>query len=198
MSSHAVLPRILGALFYYSPQRPEVSALLDSLPGLPALYPWLDAQRIARLSEYWPRPDAGAFAWQFSVLFEGQGEMVAPPWGSVYLERDNLLMGETTAGYRTFLHAQGIAFSGPQKEPEDQFGLMLLACSALIEQENHAAARTLLERWLLPWAPQYLSLLQRNEFSPFYAQLAEVTALFLADLQQQLGLQPEQKRMFFG
>lgn len=198
MSSHAVLPRILGALFYYSPERPEVRALLACLPELPALYAWQEPKRVSQLCAHWPVPDDAAFAWQFSALFEGQGEMVAPPWGSVYLERDNLLMGETTAAYRTFLRAQGITFAGSQNEPEDQFGLMLMACSALTEQENHAAAQTLLESWLLPWAPHYLGLLQRNAISPFYAQLAEVTALFLADLQQQLALQPEQKRLFFG
>ncbi len=39
MLSRAVLPRILGALFYYSPERPEVKALFDCLPALPELYP---------------------------------------------------------------------------------------------------------------------------------------------------------------
>lgn len=39
MPSSAVLPRILGALFYYSPGRPEVKALFDCLPTLPDLYP---------------------------------------------------------------------------------------------------------------------------------------------------------------
>jgi len=198
MLSHAVLPRILGALFYYSPERSEVRALFDCLTELPDLYPWQDKHQISRLSDRWPRPDDAALAWQFSVLFEGQGAMPVPPWGSVYLERDNLLMGETTASYRTFLHTQGITFAGEQSEPEDQFGLMLLAYSALIEQENEVAACILLESWLLPWAMHYLGLLQSNEISPFYARLAEVTVLYLTDLQQQLDLQPEQKRMFFG
>lgn len=34
MPSPAVLVRILGALFYYSPTRPEVRALFDCLPTL--------------------------------------------------------------------------------------------------------------------------------------------------------------------
>ncbi len=37
MLSRAVLPRILGALFYY-PARPEVKALFGCLPTLPELY----------------------------------------------------------------------------------------------------------------------------------------------------------------
>lgn len=46
MPSRAVLPRILGALFYFSPERPEVKALFDCLPTLPELYPWRDRGHI--------------------------------------------------------------------------------------------------------------------------------------------------------
>lgn len=198
MSSHAVLPRILGALFYYSPERPEVSALFDCLPTLAEIYPWQERDAITRLCDEWSFPDEETLIWQFSVLFEGQGEMVAPPWGSVYLEKDNLLMGETTAQYREFLRNHGLAFAGEQNEPEDQFGLMLLAYSALVEQGNQGAASTLLERYLLPWGFRYLMLLQGNTLSPFYAHLADVATVFLADVQQQYALQPAETRLYFG
>lgn len=197
MSSAAVLPRILGALFYYSPQRPDIHALIDCLHTVPSLYPWRDPAHITRLCENWPAVDDDELAWQFSVLFEGQGDMVAPPWGSVYLEKDNLLMGETTASYREFLRTMGIAFDGEQNEPEDQFGLMLLACSAFLERDNQHAANTLLTHHLLPWASRYLALLQDNTLSPFYARLADITRLYLADLQQQRALQPIDTRIYF-
>ncbi|WP_054177545.1 TorD/DmsD family molecular chaperone [Trabulsiella odontotermitis] len=197
MSAHAVMTRILGALFYYSPERSETRELLQCLPTLPSLYSWNDPERIAALCEQWPQPDDEALIWQFSTLFEGQGEMVAPPWGSVYLERDNLLMGESTALYRAFLRRHGIAFDGKDNEPEDQFGLMLLAWSALLERGNPNAAATLLEVHLLPWAHRYLELLKRNEISPFYARLARVATLFLNDIQQRKALRPETRRLFF-
>ncbi|WP_333892845.1 molecular chaperone [Atlantibacter subterraneus] len=197
MSSAAVLPRILGALFYYSPQRPEVKALIECLPTLPSLYAWRDPRTITQLCEAWPMDADEELGWQYSVLFEGQGEMVTPPWGSVYLENDNLLMGETTARYRGFLRHHGLAFDGQHQEPEDQFGLMLLASSAFIERDNPQAATALLEQFLLPWAPRYLELMQHNHVSPFYARLAQVAALYLQDVQQQLGLNPVESRIFF-
>lgn len=196
MSSAAVLPRILGALFYYSPERPDIKALIDCLPSLPTLYAWRDPQSVAALCENWPVPAEDELIWQFSALFEGQGDMVAPPWGSVYLEKDNLLMGETTADYRQFLRRHGMSFAGQQNEPEDQFGLMLLACSALMERNHTDAAATLLEQHLLPWSSRYLELLQHNAISPFYARLGQVAALFLADVKHQAGLQPVTRRMF--
>ena len=97
--------------FYYSPERPEVKALFDCLPTLSELYPWRDPAGTASLCADWPFPDNDELAWQFSVLFEGQGEMPVPPWGSVWLERDNLLMGNTTAEYRAFLQSQGMTFN---------------------------------------------------------------------------------------
>ncbi|QMI06738.1 molecular chaperone [Citrobacter sp. RHB25-C09] len=197
MTPSAVLPRIFGALFYYSPQRPEVKALFDCLPTLPELYPWRDVQKIAHLCADWPVPDEAAFAWQFSVLFEGQGEMPVPPWGSVYLEKDNLLMGETTAEYRQFLRAQGMVFETQQKEPEDQFGLMLLAFSALLEAGNDAAANQLFAEHLLPWGYRYLERLQDNAISPFYARLAAVATCYLQDVVHQQGLKPTVRRLFF-
>lgn len=198
MSSHTVLPRILGALFYYSPERPEVRALFSCLPTLNELWPWREQSQISQLCTSWPLTDDESLAWQFSVLFEGQGEMPVPPWGSVYLEKDNLLMGETTARYRAFLQSQGLIFDYRQREPEDQFGLMLLAFSTFLEKDNQSAASQLLEEHLLPWGYRYLELLQHNRVSPFYAQLATVATCWLQDVQQQQALQPESKRVFFG
>ncbi|MBN6042496.1 molecular chaperone [Citrobacter sp. ku-bf4] len=198
MSSLAVLPRILGALFYYSPGRPEVKALFDCLPALPELYPWRDPARVTQLCESWPLPDEESLIWQFSVLFEGQGDMPAPPWGSVWLERDNLLMGDTTAAYRAFLQSQGMVFDSRQSEPEDQFGLMLLACSALQEAGNDAAVDQLFEVHLLPWGYRYLERVQESAVSPFYTRLAAVTACYLQESEQQRALQPAVKRLYFG
>jgi TorA maturation chaperone TorD len=198
MPSSAVLPRILGALFYYSPGRPEVKALFDSLPTLPELYPWRDPAQMAGLCADWPLPDDDDLAWQYSVLFEGQGDMPAPPWGSVWLERDNLLMGDTTAEYRAFLQSQGMAFDSRQSEPEDQFGLMLLASSALLEAGKDAAVNQLFEAHLLPWGYRYLERLQESAVSPFYSRLATVTAYYLQEMEQQRALQPAVKRLYFG
>lgn len=193
-----VLPRILGALFYYSPERPEVKALLDCLPTLPELYPWRDPAQMTLWCEDWPLPDDNELIWQFSVLFEGQGEMPVPPWGSVWLERDNLLMGDTTAEYQAFLQSQGMTFNSRQNEPEDQFGLMLLACCALLDAGKDAAVNQLLEVYLLPWGFRYLERLQSNAVSPFYARLAVVTTRYLQEVQQQRALKPAAKRLYFG
>ncbi|MBK4716808.1 MULTISPECIES: TorD/DmsD family molecular chaperone [Tenebrionibacter/Tenebrionicola group] len=197
MSTAAVLPRILGALFYYSPQRPDIKALIGCLPTLPSLFAWRDPHTIDELCHSWPVAADDELIWQHSALFEGQGEMVAPPWGSVYQEKDNLLMGETTASYRVFLRQHGLEFDGRHHEPEDQFGLMLLAYSALIARSDQQAARILLEQFLLPWAARYLELLQQNPVSAFYSRLAQVADIYLQNVSYQQALNPVKRRIFF-
>ncbi|MEA9392116.1 molecular chaperone [Acerihabitans sp. TG2] len=197
MTSVAVLPRLLGALFYYSPGTPEIDNVGVELGRLPDLYPWVDKHALTVLCAQWVLPAADDFNYQFSVLFEGQGEMSAPPWGSVYLDQKNLLMGDSLARYRTFLRQQGLSFSGQHNEPEDQFGLMLLALAWLLEQDNNGAAKVLLEQHLLPWSGRYLTLLAANTVSDFYARLARIADIWLQDLRQRYDLHSTAPRLYF-
>lgn len=48
------------------------------------------------------------------------------------------------------LQSQGMVFTDREREPEDQFGLMLLACSDLLARGDNVAANRLLEAHLLP------------------------------------------------
>ncbi|MFM0961219.1 molecular chaperone [Yersinia enterocolitica] len=205
MTSIAVLPRLLGTLFYYAPGTPEITGVVAELDRLPVLYPWPDKPAVEAMCATWLIPVADDFAYQFSVLFEGQGEMFAPPWGSVYLDRKNLLMGDSLVRYREFLSHQGVAFNGKDNgtygaknnEPEDQFGLMLLALAWLLEQGNQTAAIILLEQHLLPWSGRYLTLLQDNGVSDFYCRLAALTNWLLQDLQQRYALNPPALHLYF-
>lgn len=198
MNQHiALMPRVIGSLFYYSPDSPQVNPLIPQIESLSELFEWSDRAKIKLVCQNIELPREEELIWQFSVLFEGQGEMVAPPWGSVYLDKDNLLMGESTVAYRHFLAQNGIAFSADICQPEDQFGLMLLAAAQLLEQEKTEAVKELLEQHLMPWSYRYLECLSNNTISPFYAALANIATLFLQDLQTQYALKPAEIRLRF-
>lgn len=129
--------------------------------------------------------------------------MPAPPWGSVYLDKENILMGASTLQYREFLSTLGLASQSAIHEPEDQFGLMLLAWVHLIEQPPSAqqqptdAAIVLLTEHLLPWAYRYLELIKnaRVEYQ-VYPLLAEITECYLKTLQLKLGLFPHPHELY--
>lgn len=70
-------------------------------------------------------------AWQ--RLFIGPYALPAPPWGSVWLDRESVLFGDSTLALRQWMRENGIAFEMQQNEPEDHFGTLLLLAAWLIE-----------------------------------------------------------------
>lgn len=189
--------RILGAFFYYPPQSDTLRNVYPVLGEIPQLHAWEDREQIQAICTSLSHTSPNDVAYDYSVLFEGQGTMPAPPWGSVYLGHDNTVMGESTTAYRNLLQSNGLVTDTGIREPEDQFGLMLMAISALAEQKNDDAIIELLEQHLLPWAYRYLALVQQTPTeNTFYPNLAKITEIYLTDLQQQLELTPVDAELF--
>ncbi|MFK0569719.1 Tat proofreading chaperone DmsD [Endozoicomonas sp.] len=182
MSAVAVLPRMLGTLLYYSPNSEEAKGVISQLSELPELLDWQNLSLIEEASDRMCSVEPEDLPYQFSLLFEGQGAMAAPPWGSVYLDRDNLLLGETAQAYRQFLKKNQVKLETSLNEPEDQFGLMILAMAYFMETENDEAVEELLSTHLLPWAGRYLELLAEADESGFYQALAVVAEEFLSEV----------------
>ncbi|MCT8344455.1 molecular chaperone [Photorhabdus kleinii] len=192
------VPRIIGACFYYSPKSEQVRPLIPLLIDIDKLFPWSNNRTIENLTKKLSSFSVESLQYDYSILFEGQGVMPAPPWGSVYLDRENSLSGESTLAYREFLTKQNIAMSSKQREPEDQFGLMLLALVYILEQGHKPAARTLLEQHLLPWAYRYLELMQTTKLeNDFYPILATIAIDYLKTLQTELKLIPARLQLFY-
>lgn len=59
-------------------------------------------------------------------LFIGPWALPAPPWGSVWLDKESVLFGDSTLALREWMRATGIALSEQRSEPEDHFGTLLL------------------------------------------------------------------------
>ncbi|MEX0422154.1 molecular chaperone [Providencia rettgeri] len=189
--------RILGAFFYYPPQSDTLRNVYPVLGELPQLYTWDNPEQIQAIFTSLSQTQPDDITYDYSILFEGQGSMPAPPWGSVYLEHDNTVMGESTTAYRDFLQTKGLVTDTGVREPEDQFGLMMMAVSALAEQEDDSAVITLFEQHLLPWAYRYLELVQQSKTeSTFYPNLAQITEIYLKSLQLKLELSPASAELF--
>lgn len=197
MLTNTSIFRILGACFYYPPGSETINKLIPVLSDLPALSHWNDLEKIEQLSASLSQYSSDQLGYDYSILFEGQGEMPAPPWGSVYLDHENIVMGESTLAYRQFLAQYDLISDSYLQEPEDQFGLMLMAIAVLCEQEKTPAAIKLLEQYLLPWAYRYLEMVQNTVLEHnFYSELASVAELYLMTLQQEIKLVPAERQLF--
>ncbi|WP_176701762.1 TorD/DmsD family molecular chaperone [Gilliamella sp. wkB112] len=176
----ATLAKLLGAFFYYPPNGQEVKPLITALLHIDQLTEWSNGLLISEqcqiLADEVTNPELD---YQYSVLFEGQGSMPTPPWGSVYLDEEHLLMGESQERYRQFLQQQGLKLTSGINEPEDQFGLMLMAFAILLENNKPEAAQQLITDHLLIWSALYLDRLKVNDVSRFYRSLAIIAEQYL-------------------
>lgn len=121
----------------------------------------------------------------FMPLFIGPGMPLVPLWGSVYLEKENMLMGQTTYELEAFLARTGLACQLPEREPLDHMGYILAALGLFLgrlpEEREERLIGQYLGQFVLPWAPRCLALLHDQASTPFYRQLANLTSGFLKE-----------------
>ena len=133
--------------------------------------------------------------WEYRRLFVGPGHLPAPPWGSVYTDRECVVFGESTLALRAWMRAVGVERLADERTPEDHIGLML-ALLSFLAAERPELVDDYLRDHLLTWAPHYLEALEEAAEQPFYAGLARLTHLTLAGLQRERGLTVELPRFY--
>ncbi|CAH1457553.1 Twin-arginine leader-binding protein DmsD [Klebsiella quasipneumoniae] len=173
----ALSARTLGALFSYAPNNAQIAPLVAAFQD-------------GSWQQQWPYPVAAPLASGFAAsaeeslpeawqrLFIGPWALPAPPWGSVWLDKESVLFGESTLALREWMRANGIALDADRNEPEDHFGTLLLLAAWLCETEQEALFGQLLAWHLLPWSGRFLSVFVERAAHPFYqalGQLAQAT-----------------------
>ncbi|MFV9997137.1 MAG: molecular chaperone TorD family protein [Arsenophonus endosymbiont of Dermacentor nuttalli] len=56
----------------------------------------IDIQKIEKLTKEIAKQDFRLLIYDFYILFEGQRNMPVPPWGSVYLDSEKIVMESST------------------------------------------------------------------------------------------------------
>ena len=135
----------------------------------------------------------------YDELFAGIGDMAVPPWGSVYLDKENVVFGNSTLHYRQFLTQLDIEFTAPNNDPEDHIGLMLMMVSMLLERDDaQTALKTLLSEHILPWAYCYLNHFNKVVDSKPYLALMFFIKQELESLQHALAVKAVEKQIYFN
>ena len=189
--------RVLGALFYFDPQSDQAAPLVqafqdgswaqqwpENLPFSAELTEEFQAQSDEPLHEAWQR------------LFVGPYALPAPPWGSVWLDRENVLFGESTLALRQWMRDNNIGFEAQQNEPEDHFGTLLMLSAWLKENGREEEWQQLLAWHLLPWSGHFLQEFVDHAEHPFYRALGKLTQQTIAQWLEEVLIPVADKKLY--
>lgn len=193
----AFTARILGALFYFAPDSAQAAPLVSAFTDGSWREQWPDTLPVgdALAARFSTRGDE-TLPEAFQRLFVGPWALPAPPWGSVWLDRENVLFGDSTLALRQWMRENGIAFDCEQNEPEDHFGTLLMLGAWLRENSRDEAWQQLLAWHVLPWATRFLQLFIQHAAHPFYQALGQLTQHTLQVWQSQLLIPVAEKTLF--
>ena len=134
-----------------------------------------------------------ALAVEHARLFIGPYQLVAPPYGSIYLDEAKTVMGDSTAQVAAFYHACGLHLADDFHELPDHFAVELEFMSYLAFKQREAEVsgnkaevtrlvalqREFLDSFLLPWLEPFTSAIITDGEAPFYQAIARCTAAFI-------------------
>ena len=132
--------------------------------------------------------DSGeALKWEYRRLFVGPQSLPAPPWGSVYTDRDCVVFGESTLALRSWMRAHGVKRLSDEKTPEDHIGLVLAMAGWLAEAKPELVGE-FLQLHVLPWSGHLLEQLEDAAQHPFYQGLAAIARMSLEGMKDVFSL----------
>ncbi|GBU12846.1 twin-arginine leader-binding protein for DmsA and TorA [Enterobacterales bacterium] len=197
--SIAATGKILGSLLYFSPDSEQAQPLFHWLQNhpWPQEWPYGETDRLQQIAACITDSAASNESNEeaFQRLFVGPYALPAPPWGSVYLDRESVLFGDSTLNLREWMRSHGIEPRKVQDEPEDQIGLMLMM-SAWLAENCPALLDEFLSTHLFPWSFRYLTLLEEGAGHPVYLGIARLARITLEGWQKQCGLKVAEHELY--
>ncbi len=126
-------------------------------------------------------------------LFLGPFELQAPPYGSVYLEPGNRLMGNTTTSVMRLYQRAGLSLDQEFKDVPDHIAVELEFMHYLCEQELMSLASSdesgaldslriqheFQDKYLIKWVPGFCARIEENSDNDFYVLLARCLNTFI-------------------
>jgi len=132
---------------------------------------------------------------EYSRLFIGPFGVIAPPYGSVYLDGEQRVMGDSTMEVIRRYRNEGLSGSADVRELPDHVAVELEFMSYLVFKEIHALETTDLRaadeavekqesfsgEFLRRWIPPFCERIKENTENGFYSALAQCASTFIVN-----------------
>ncbi len=204
LSAIAFVGNTLAPFFLQDPTKGNAGALFESFAELDiceaaAEWPFVSheesRQCLSLMSEALHQGITEEIVWEYRRLFIGPGIKPAPPWGSVYTDRDGVVFGLSTLELRAWMRSCGLSRIEDDSKPEDHIGLML-ALMAYLAQERPCFLVEFLQEHLLTWSGHFLNKLSAAANNPFYEGLARLTNASLEGIRRECALEVVYPRFY--
>jgi len=187
------LCRFLAACYYQpGPEFSEEKVFDSMVDAATRIHPDL-AAHARRLGEGFSAEQPESLLLDYTRLFLGPGHIVAKPYGSVWLDGENTLMGDSTMAVQGLYHEGGFEIDEDFRELPDHIAAELEFLYLLIYRENEGhrngepeAVKTaaglrkrFLDEQLGFWIGPFTAAVMAGAQSDFYRQLAELTDRFV-------------------
>ena len=187
------LCRFLAACYYQpGPEFAEENVFDSMRHAATRIHPEFAAQA-RRLGEEFFAEDPESLLLDYTRLFLGPSQAIAKPYGSVWLEDQKILMGDSTMAVQELYHEGGFEIDEEFRDLPDHIAAELEFLYLLIYRENEGhrngvpealkAAMGLKKRFLEEqlglWIGPFTAAVKAGAQSGFYRQLAELTDRFV-------------------
>ena len=131
---------------------------------------------------------------EYAKLFVGPFELLAAPYGSVYLDDGGRVMGDSTMEVIDAYEKEGLSRSDNFKDLPDHIAVEMEFMSYLIYKEREALDRSdsdaakeyaekqddFLNNFIRQWVPEFCTKIKASTDNRFYSALAECVSVFIA------------------
>lgn len=192
--------RLLGTLFVESPKTQDFKRALEAVRSLDLVedWPFGDQEALAHaagLFQQGASESEDELVRAYTRLFRGPNSLPAPPWGSVYMDRDQVMYGWTWNELKAWMRSNGVEGTYEENDPEDHVGRLMLMAAAVAAERPECLCELLADH-LLCWSDHFLAYFAERTSFPTYLGIAALTRTTLLDVQEVLGIEPATRKFF--
>jgi len=191
--ARANLCRFLAACYYQpGPEFAEEKVFDSMLDAASRIAPELAAQA-RRLGEQFSTEGEASLLLDYARLFLGPNQVIAQPYGSVWLSSEKTLMGDTSMAVLQLYEEGGFEIAGDFRELPDHIAAELEFLYLLIFRQNQARRsgdtaaldsatglrKRFLDGHLGRWVGPFTDAVRAGAQSSFYRELAGLTDRFV-------------------
>jgi TorA maturation chaperone TorD len=198
LKGYNMLLYFAGTMIMFDPSRECIhdfwtQGILKNLPVSSRNPRFIEAASQLRESVDDQQNSFGMMKEDYVELFTGEGNPLAPPYESVYVNADSQLPGKHKPGVREFYKSYGWESKYNGKIPEDHLGVELLFLTLMVEKlldmddefcntEMRNEIRRFIKQHLMSWIPDWNKNVQQYAITLSYKGIGTLILACVEDL----------------